>query len=230
MKNIINKRTLLVRRENESLMELEAAGFTNDLAKKIITNQIEARGIMGQNMFGVEEAIMYWGDFTVQQAAPLSKIPFSSATLEKCKETHILVAVFPTSINDIRGKIPFKLFYDKLWSGDELFVNDRGNVSWELVRKTPVENSTKKTWKDQQMIIPNNEKVPTARVMAYVIISHYLATGERLFELSHVRCSDVDQYGSRIYVGGFDKAGLDILGIWDVLSLDDVGVSSVWEY
>jgi len=183
-------------------------------------------------MFGTEEAIMYWGDFTIQQAAPLLKIPFSVTTLEKCKETHILVAVFQLSINEIRDKAPLKLFYDRLWSNDELFINDRSNVSWELVRKTPVDNSTNKTWEDQRMIVPDNEDIPTARVMVYSIISHYLATGERLFRSTHIRCSDADPHEprSRVYVGGFDKAGLDILSIWDVLSLDDVGISSAWKH
>jgi len=45
MGNII-KRILSVHKENESLMEIEAANATDDLAKKIITNQVEAREIM----------------------------------------------------------------------------------------------------------------------------------------------------------------------------------------
>jgi hypothetical protein len=103
---------------NELLNKLEAAGLEsslaqrvidskgNDLAAKVVrlisnggfeatTSQKRAREIMGRNMFGVEEAIRHFGVTpSRQQIAGLSEIPFSETTLEQCKETHVLVAVF----------------------------------------------------------------------------------------------------------------------------------------
>ncbi len=76
------------------------------------------------------------------------------------------------------------------------------------VRKTPVENSTNKMWQDQQALLAKNEETPTAQVMTYTIIGHYLATGERLFENAYVRCSDMDSGGVRVSVGLFDSGGL----------------------
>ena len=96
----------------------------NDLATKVVrliqnggfeptTSQKRAREIMGKNFFGVEEAIKHFGvNPTRQQLAALSEIPFSEAVLEQSKDTHILVAVFPLSILEIRGKVERKLFYN----------------------------------------------------------------------------------------------------------------------
>lgn len=71
-----------------------------------------ARSIMGKNFFGIEEAILYFGiNPTKEQLIALSEIPFSEAALEEFKETYILVAVFPMSILEIRGKVERKLFH-----------------------------------------------------------------------------------------------------------------------
>lgn len=195
------------------------------------TTQKLAREIMGKNFFGVEEAVQHFGVKPSRaQLSALAEIPFTEAELREVKDTHVLVAVFPLSINEVRGKMTAKLFYDQSWYNKESFAKDRGDVSWQLVRKTQVENSTSKTWDEQKALLAKNEETPTARVMVYTIIGHFLATGERLFEKVYVRCSDVDSVGGRVGVGLFDADGLDVDNYWGALRLDFVGVASARKF
>jgi hypothetical protein len=253
MKDMVGQddRTISVHNEHEFLLKMEKAGLTDELAQKVIdskgndlatkvvrliwnngfepsTSHKRAREIMGKNFFGVEEAIKHFGvNPSKQQFAALAEVPFTEAVLEEYKNTHVLVAVFPLSILEIRGKMTSKLFYDQSWYNQESFAKDRGDVNWQLVRKTPVEKSTSKNWNEQQAILAKNEETPKAQVMVYTIIGHFLATGERLFEHVYVRCSDVGSDGYRVYVGYFDSSGLRVNGYWNGLRNDNLGVASV---
>jgi len=199
----------------------------NRLLTSLNPQWLRAREIMGKNFFGVEEAIEHFGvNPTRQQLAVLSEVPFSEAVLEETKNTHVLVAVFPLSILEIRGKVDSGLFYDQSWYNKELFAKEHGEVCWQLVRKTPVDGSISKNWSEQQALITEDDEVPSARVMTYIIIGHYLATGERLFEHVYVRTSSVDSDGSRVSVGSFELTGLDVNDYWDDYRYDGLGVAS----
>jgi hypothetical protein len=249
-------RTLSVHKEHELLLKLETAGLSDELAQRVIdskgndlatkvvrliqnggfeatTSQKRAREIMGRSFFGVEEAIKHFGvNPTRQQLAALSEIPFSEAVLEQSKDTHVLVAVFPLSILEIRGKVEHKLFYshEDAWYNKQSFAKECGKVIWQLVRKTPVDNSTSKNWQEQQALLSKDDEVPTAQVMVYTIIGHYLATGERLFEHIYVRTSSVDSVGHRVFVGVFDSRGLSVDGSWDDDHHGYLGVSSARKF
>jgi len=255
MKTMVS-RTLSVHKEHELLLKLETAGLTEPLAQKVIdskgnelaakvvkfiqnggfeptTSQKRAREIMGKNMFGVEEAIQYFGvNPTRQQTLALSEIPFSEEVLQKAKDTHVLVAVFPLSILEVRGKVERKLFFshEDAWYNKQSFAKERGEISWQLVRKTPVDNSTSKNWEEQLALVSEEDEVPTAQVMVYTIIGHYLATGERLFEHVYVRTSSVDSDGRRVRVGYFDSGGLLVRSGWDGGRDDVIGVSSARKF
>lgn len=253
MKTMVS-RTLSVHKEHELLLKLETAGLTEPLAQKVIdskgnelaakvvkfiqnggfeptTSQKRAREIMGKNMFGVEEAIQHFGvNPTRQQTLALSEIPFSEEVLQKAKDTHVLVAVFPLSVLEIRGKADSKLFYDQSWYNKESFAKERGEASWQLVRKTPVDNSTSKNWQEQLALIGEEDEVPTAQVMVCTIIGHYLTTGERLFEHIYVRTSSVDSDGGRVGVGYFDSHGLDVDVCWGDTRSGILGVSSARKF
>lgn len=194
------------------------------------TSQQKAREIMGKNMFGIEDAIKHFGvNPSKAQLAALGEVPFSEETLEACKATHVLVAVFPMSILDIRAKVKGELwqaFYDQSWYNKEAFAKDRGEIGWHLIRKTPVDNSTNKTWNDQQALLGKDDETPKAQVMVYTIIGHYKATNERLFEKVWVRCSDLVSDGVRVFVGYFDARGLDVDGSWDGDRHDSLGLAS----
>lgn len=200
------------------------------------TSQERGREIMGKNFFGVEEAIKHFGvKPTRQQLVVLSEIPFSEAVLEQSKNTHVLVAVFPLSILDIYSKVYSKLFYDQWQYNKQPFVIEHGEGvpfgSWQLVCKAPVENSFLKSWQEQEMLIGKDDKVPTAQVMIYTIIGHFLATGERMFENIYVRTSSVASGGVRVYVGYFVSVGLSVRNdYWDDSRYDDLGVSSARKF
>ena len=254
METTMVSRTLSVHKEHELLLKLETAGLNEELAQRVIdskgndlatkvvrliqnggfeptTSQKRAREIMGRNFFGIEEVIKHFGvNPTRQQLAALSEIPFSEPVLEQSKDTHVLVAVFPLSILEIRGKVDSKLFYDQSWYNKESFAKERGEVSWQLVRKTPVDDSTSKNWQEQQALIAKDDEVPSARVMVYTIVGHYLATGERLFEHIYVRTSSVVSVGLRVCVGGFGSFGLGVGYFWDASRLDRLGVSSARKF
>ena len=102
---------------------------------------------------------------------------------------------------------PFSAPYINNWYGKEPFANECSEVSWQLIRTTPVAESTLKTWDEQQELLDNNEKTPTVRTMVYAIIGHRLMTGIWLFERIRVRCSDVDSKGYHvdIYSGCLDR-------------------------
>ncbi|MCL5733519.1 MAG: hypothetical protein M1334_02540 [Patescibacteria group bacterium] len=129
------------------------------------------------------------------------------------------------SILDIRGKVENKLFYDA-WYNNQVFAKDEGEASWQLIKKTPVDNSTDKTYQEQQALLTNNEETPTAQLMVYTIIGHYLATGERLMEYIYVRCSDMDSDGDHVSVGSFDSYGLAVGYDWNGNRSGNVGLAS----
>ncbi|MBU2633570.1 hypothetical protein KJ751_03670 [Patescibacteria group bacterium] len=192
------------------------------------TDEKMARSI-GITMFGVQEAIQHFGvKPTKSQLAMLSVIPFSEQKLREVKDTHILVAVLPLSILDIKGKVDCSLFWSKedAWYHSEKFAKDKGQAGWHLVRKTIVPNSTSKNWNEQQALLTDNEETPIARIMVYTIIGHYLNTGERLFENIYARCSNLDSDGSRVNVGSFDSGGLTVYSFRDDDRFDNIGVSS----
>jgi len=216
--------------------KLEAAGLCFELAQKVIdskgndlatkvvrlienggfepsTSQKRAREIMGKNMFGIEEAIKHFGvNPSKQQLAYLAEIPWGEEVLESVKDTHVLVAVFPISILDIRGKVERGLFYsyEDAWYNKQAFAKDKGEIGWRLVRKTPISDSTNKNWDEQQALLSKDEETPSAQVMVYTITGHFLATGERLFEKVYVRTSSLDSSGYRVSVGDFDAGGLHV--------------------
>jgi hypothetical protein len=203
---------------------------------ELSTSQTRAKEIMGANFFGIEEAIKHFGvSLSKRQLAYMSIIPFSETTLTAYKDTHILVAVMPLSIVQIRSytaamKLPKwqkSFFYKQDWYNGQAFANECGQLEWHLVRKIPVDNSTSKTWDQQQGLLDAKiEQTPKAQVMVYTIIGHFLATSVHLFEKLYVRCSDLLSDGLRVYVGLFGADGLDVDGSYDDGVIDDLGVAS----
>jgi len=186
--------------------------MVNDImAVKQMTTQGRARDIMGSNMVGIEEAIRYFESSRADgESYFLRDIPFSEATLWKCRQTHLLVAVLPISVLEIRSRVSFKMFCEKSWYDNTWFARQNGKASWQLIRKTPVPSSARKTWTEQRRLMSNHEDTPSAREMVYAVISNYLATGQRLLGDIYVRCSDVLTVTHRVSIGRFDSSGLDI--------------------
>lgn len=197
------------------------------VGRRATATQEAARQIMGLNFFGIEEAAKHFG-ITPAENERFSIIPWDEMELRRMKDTHVLIAVFPLSYVEIRDRVPEELFYchEDAWHNEQAFATEKGEPTWELVRKTAVENSLGKAWAKQQRRLSKDEEVPTARVMTYTIIGHFLATGERLFENAYVRCSDVAD-GCRIHIGYFNaKEGLNLGGASDGSRDSRVGVAA----
>lgn len=190
---------------------------TVGMAYESSMSQKLAHEIMGKNFFGIEDAIKYFGvNPSKQQIATLEEIPFSPEVLITCKNTHILIATFPMSINDIRKLDEQKvLFYSQTWYDKLPFSDYKSELMWILVRKTPVDGSLNKTWNEQRRATPNDEGVTSAKVIVYTMIGHYLSTGVRLFENENIRCHDIDKDGRHVCVGFFGNIGMSIYACGD---------------
>lgn len=163
---------------------------------------LHAREIMGKNFFGVEEGMRYFGvnplerKFFLDHLAVLAEIPFTEFELGRCKDTHILAAVFPSSILDLRGWVERGLFLDHedAWYSALVFAKKREGSKWCLFPKTALSEVEESEW--------------SPRAATYIIIGHFLATGERLYETTWARC-----FGY-IAVGHFGMGGLDFASNW----------------
>jgi hypothetical protein len=208
-----------------ALLVLAAAAAGAQAQKTISVT--DARKIMGTNFFGIEEAAKYFGVHPApDEIRALARVPFSLDTLRASRDSHILVAVFPLSIIEIRSKVDPRSFYRQWWYNKESFANDTGIVGWRLVRKAAVVDSTSKSWEEQQKILGENDETPAARVLVYAAIGHFLATGERLFEEVTVRTADADSDGNRVSIGFFDADGLSISSFWEGERGSGLGLSS----
>ena len=95
---------------DETLFD-KVVGYVARDGYEATTSQKLAREIMGKNFFGVEEATEHFGvNPTDKQLVALAEIPLTEKALRECKDTHVLVAVFPLSVLDVR-KVDSRLFY-----------------------------------------------------------------------------------------------------------------------
>jgi hypothetical protein len=171
------------------------------------TNWKRASEIMGKNFFGLHEARkhLYIKD-SILQVLALEKVPFTEEVLEECKDTHILIAVFPMSILEMSNRYDF--FYQQIWYQQERFAHIKGGARWYLIRKSAVSGSASKTWSDQEKLLSLDEIVPSMRVILYTMIGYFRATGERLFQGTRIRCSEVDSRGRHVSVSGLESTGI----------------------
>lgn len=178
------------------------------------TTQNRTFEIMGPNFFGVADAIRHFQlNPLPYQLDDLSRVPFSERTLEECRDTHILLAVFPLSINQIRNRLSANhghFFCDSHWYHEQPFATERGKTEWQLVRRTPVPNSLgAMTWEARVALLRKNEELPKARVVVYMMAAYYLLTGESLFGNVRVYCADRKVPDSHVDIGGVDPAKIE---------------------
>lgn len=251
-------RTLSIHQEHELLARLEKAGLSkklaqnvidskdNRLAKKIIalienagyapsTKHKVARRIMGKNFYGIEEVVkcLRINPPDSQIFADLREIPFSEQVLDAHKDTHILIAHFPLSLQKLWDICYGKDKDQKILRGlpfnfqqSRIFDKSDSNAHWRLVRKKPIENSVSKNWDEQKALLSKNEEVPGIEFVVYIIICHFLATGERLLEDVLVRCIN-PIYEYRSIVGNFDDDGVKISAVKDYEKNKKIGLLEI---
>jgi hypothetical protein len=157
-----------------------------------------ARAIMGNNFFGLGEALAHFGLCPNEhELQDLARIPFSHQMLERYGDTHLLHAVLPISIIEMRSMHPNLFTRAIAWYDDMEFASVRGQARWYLIRKTPVENSFGKTYGDQRNRC-GHAGTPTARVLVYALLAHALSTGQQCFDTISVRTSDTLPASSKL--------------------------------
>ena len=166
--------------------------------------QDDARKIMGLNYFGIEEAIEHFGVIpTEEELTNLANVPFSWALLRKLKKTHILIAVFPLSIIEIRTKVRTNLFSGHWDLYDGTFLKEKEKACWRLVRKEQVSGSFMKSRPEQEELLSEKEEIPTTRVLVYTIIGQCLAHNEFLFDWGWARTSSTEDEEFNVSIGDF---------------------------
>jgi len=172
--------------------------------------------IMGRNSFSIADVRKAFGiDPSEPQLTTLSNVPYTENTLKECKDTHVLVAVFPFSIVNMRELVLREtadmVFSPKFWYKSEPFALSLGETIWQLIRKAPVPQSYLKTLDEHENIFMSKDDImPKARVLVYTIVGFYLAKGERMFENVYARCSDRDSFGVRLAVSGIGTDGIKV--------------------
>ena len=208
----------------------EKVGASVPSVIEMTPSQLAAQKIMRKNVFGIAEAMKHYKvKPTKKELKELETVRFSEEKMRACAKTHLLVADFGLSVMDV-WKQHCELFCCKIdpWYGnwcEAKWARKRVKAQWRLLRKTAVPDSFGKDLAKQEEMLGKGEEVPEAREMVYMVIGHYLATGEKLFSDYYVRRRSLSGAGSRIVIGRFDALGLLILS-WDGNPNDDVGLAS----
>lgn len=226
---------------DEIVAVLKKHSATNGEQPIVDTMQIEsnhevARAIMGTNFLGLAEIEKAYGvKYTPAMRAKMKIIPDElMKVLVTCAETHILVAGFQLSIDDINQKTTNVMYFSPSSDGPferKHFARIAVGLRWFLLRKEVIQNSKMKTYGEQKGIIPLGEELPYAREVVFGGVALFLTTGERLFErLTFVRCKDVsykscrvcvsaDNYQGKLCISGFhDRRRDEILGACSILN------------
>lgn len=191
-----------------------------------------AEEIMDRNYLGPDDARTFFGvSPTFRKSATLLEVPWDEETLITFSHSHILVAMPPLSILDMRTIVTKRyrkerLFYPQDDYDHMAFAMDEGEVNWQLVRKEPVEKSMCKLWSHQEWLLSPNETVPSTQEIAYIMLGHYLKTGKRLFEKTTVRTDDVCPNKYRVHIGNNDDMGFDIGTFPDELTDTTLGIAA----
>lgn len=192
-------------------------------------SEAQARRIMGENFHGSEDALSSLGEDFPREAVinAFCEVPFSARVLKRCRKTHVLVAVLPISIIEMRHMVSRGIFHytrgddcDGMWYHTEPFADKKGVAGWHLVPLAPVHGSWSKTWSEQVNLLGEDERVLSARVLVYTILIHYLKTGQWLFEDHAVRCAEERSGGGHVTVGS-GHPGISIGDFRDAHNVSD---------
>lgn len=176
-----------------------------------------AQSILGADFITPEEVMKARPSivYTDEQITALAESLPSEDMLKWCKENGYAVMPAPPTAMSLLDVLEIQSahFYSKTdgWYADQKFARkDKTSFGWLLVKKTPVSNSTSKTWNEQNKLLSALETVPNAAESSWFITTYFEVRGIRLFECIYVRTSSVGSDGDRVNVGGFDARGLDV--------------------
>lgn len=201
---------------------------------------IEARKIMGENMFGIRTAIETFGVYPLRRQlhkfaeirTPRGRL-ITPAELKQCSKTHILVAVFRVwPLVGISGPLRDHMFYTR--SSHRLFHQgifsiDESEEGWYLIRKTGTPDTQNKEFIHQIQILGKRGEIPKTHVLAYMMAGHFASTGERLFVNQSMRCATeaLQLPDSRAVIRYSENDGLCLGVVLDSVSSEDVWLASM---
>ena len=188
--------------------------FASHADRALSVTPREAQSIMRSNFFDLNDAYVHLGVVIPEDwDRVLRRVPFTREVLEECKCTHVLVAIPPISILQMRTIATTAHFYEdeNPWYLAEPFAQEEGKLAWKLIRKTPVEHSTMRSAMDQRTLLREDEVIPTARELVYAILGRYHKVGTHLLEHFYARTLTKDSYGRRVCVGSLGSDGISII-------------------
>jgi hypothetical protein len=155
------------------------------------TTEWRAKEIMGEAFVDCRTMAAYYGHtLTNEERDRLDWISFSEETLQKSRETHILVPGFPMTIAEIRAKVP-AAFTSRFWDSgrhgpyfdDDIgaAANEKVRLQWFLLRRNIVQGSTSKTYDEAVRMLGPDEELPRACELVNAMVVYWLATGTKLF-------------------------------------------------
>lgn len=114
------------------------------------------------------------------------------------------------------------------WFKDGNFSKEKVPAGkWE-VSLEPVENSTDKTWAEQQSLIPPKGYVPPAAVLVYAICEYYKQKDKHALSDLWLRTSSLDADGYHVYVGVRSEC-VNVYSSWDSRRDSYLGLASAWK-
>jgi hypothetical protein len=172
----------------------------------------EASLIMGRNFFGVDQGIDHLHSIPDERnIGLLAKIPFSRELLQSCSKTHMLVAVPPVSIMDMKDMIgsPVLNFEFCTESDSAPFLLDKDSASWQLILKWCIPWSLGTTHNEQLRLAGAVEKIPVARDLMYALaVNTILHPDEKFTDPLFMRCKGITNYPREVAIVGGDSSGL----------------------
>lgn len=185
-----------------------------------------ARSLCDGNYLGPNVARDRLGSYYTHEEFPAS-IPFNEYELREKGKDHLLVWDPGLSIWQMKGMVPDCFFDDKsMLPGN--YQEERGVPGWHLVRKDALPYTPNKTWERQKERLGEEERVPSARLVVYAMIAHYLSMNSSLpLFKSGVRTSTINAGGNPFVVVGGHTTQLKIsIEFASKDSLHGVGLAS----
>jgi hypothetical protein len=248
------RRKLSVHVEHELLLKLEAAGFDEASAQKVIQSKgnrlakkfadslkspqaltwAKTQGLVGTgNFFGPQDWAKFFG--SKFKIAAIPEIPWSEAELENpgIRQEHFLFL----GLNQLGGK-PLNLpawhnlcpgenhpkFYLD-WYLTHDFAKKTCRLRWYLMPIGIMEGSRSLSFDNQVAMLPDKYEVSIASARVTANILYYLLNKKYLDADYWARTSDKSDGGDRVGVRGHSDYGLYVRN-WDDDAYDSIGVSA----
>ena len=160
-------------------------------------------------------------DYTAEQIAGFGPPPETLDGFVTFFDPGLSILALRAAVKE-RGRV----LYPQSWYNNEPFAKVEDGPRYRQVRMHPVPNSTRLTFDEQIVLVPDGEEVPTARVVVTAVVIHFLATGKRLLPNVYVRCASHTLRGYRVDVGFFGADGLLVSVDWRDNRYDSVGLAS----